>query len=149
MKLKDALRFMFFLFCAVSTFETLFIATLGFINNDIFVFEAKELYKIPFVAFMSVLPVFVMIRSETAPRPEWIARKALHFILTAGVVFTLLIYFKWIDKQNVLLVAIFFLFIYITAFAVQEIRAKRLADAINKRINAFHESENATHRGGG
>jgi len=144
MKLKDALRYMFRLFCAVTTFELLFIATLGVIDNAVFGFEARELYKIPFVAFMSVLPVLVMIRSETAPRSEWIIRKALHFVLTAGTVFALLIYFQWIDRQNVLFVAVFFLVLYVAAYAVQEIRAKRLADALNERINATREAGRAS-----
>ena len=142
MRLKEALRFMFFVFCLVTTLETLFIATLGLLGTG-FTFEASELFQIPLVAFLSALPVLILIRSETASRTEWIIRKAAHFALTAGAVFGMLIYFGWLDKQNALFVVLFFLIVYAAAYIIQELRAKQLADEINKRLSAYQQGEDA------
>jgi hypothetical protein len=145
MKPIDALKFMFYLFCMVTTFETLFIAALGLFDPDI-TFAARELFKIPLVALLSALPVMILIRSETASRTEWLIRKALHFTLTAGIVFGMLIYFDWLDKKNAPFVILFFLILYAAAFVIHEIRAKQLADELNKRIDAFHQGESAQNR---
>ena len=144
MKLKDALKFMFVLFCVITTFETLLIAVLGAVDSMGFSFEARELYKPALVALAGVLPVLILVRRENAPRKEWMLRKALHFLLTAGAVFWLLIYFGWLEANNALIIMIFFLVIYISAYTVSGVRAKRLAERLNERINAFRDSENAT-----
>ena len=146
MKLKAALKNMFTLFCIITTFETIFIASISWLPDQNFIFNARDLFKIPFVAFAGVLPVLILVRSEKTPRAELMIRKTLHFILTAGVVFGLLIYFGWMDMTNAVFIAAFFLAIYIPATVVQEIRAKKLADQLNAKINAFHKAENATHR---
>ncbi|MCL2335791.1 MAG: DUF3021 family protein [Firmicutes bacterium] len=146
MKLKAALIFMFHLFCAITTFETLFIAVNGALGSITLTLEAKELFKIPFIAFMSVLPVLLLVKAEKISRTEIMIRRAIHFVLTAGIVFGLLIYFKWLDTANAVIIAVFFLAIYATASIVKEIQAKKLADKLNERINAFHKAENATYR---
>ncbi len=145
MKLKDTLKYMFHIFCVITTFETLFIATESLINDSNFVLNAWELYKILIIAFTSVLPMLIFVRSETASRMGMIIRKVIHFVLTSGIVFSLLIYFKWMDAKNAVFIALFFLSIYIPAHIIGEIRAKQLADKLNERINAFHKAENATH----
>ena len=148
MKLKDALKLMFFLACVVTTFQILFIATYVMISGADFTLRAAELYRVCFIGFSCVLPVLLFVRNETARRAEIIVRKALHFFLTAGIVFGLLIYYQWMDTKNALFIALFFLALYFSALAFGEIRQKRLADKINERINAFHDTENASHKDG-
>ena len=146
MKQKRTLRFMFHLFCTITTFETLFITMDGLIGSGEFLLSSRDLFRIPFVAFMSVLPVPILLHRKDAKRVERVIRNATHFILTAGIVFGLLIYFKWLDAGNAAAVAAFFLVIYGSATAIAEIRAKKLADKLNERLSAFHDAENATHR---
>ena len=147
MRLKEALKFMFYIFCMVTTFETLFIAALGLADREM-IFTARELFKIPLVAFLSALPVFILVGRDTAPRTEWVIRKVAHFTITAAIVFGLLTYFSWLDKQNAFFVILLFLALYAAAYIIQEIRAKQLAAEINKRLTAFQRGENATYRDG-
>lgn len=145
MKLNEALKFMFYLFCVITTFEVLFVAISSSILAPNLLFDMWDLLKLPFVAFSSVLPVLILVRRETAPRMELRLRKVLHFVLTAAVVSGLLIYFGWMYATNAIFIAAFFLAIYIAASVIQEIREKKLAQKLNKQINAFHDAENATH----
>jgi hypothetical protein len=138
MKLIDALKSMVRLFCVITTFEVMFIAALGAYIEKGFTLEAWELIKIPFVAFVSVLPILILVRSEKAPRWEYFARGALHLALTAFAVFSSLYLFGWIDSANMVFTAFFFVAIYLSAFAAENIREKRLADKFNERIKAYH-----------
>jgi magnesium-transporting ATPase (P-type) len=146
MKLKEALKFMSILFCVITTLESIFIASVSLLFDPSFIIDAWDILRILFVALTGVLPVLILIRSEKAPRAELMIRKILHFILTAGIVFTLLIYFGWMGMANALIITLFFLAIYISATIVQEIQARKLADQLNARLDAFHKAENETHQ---
>jgi len=136
---------MFHLYCIVTTFQLLFIIAVWTVLNDEHTFTSSDLFKVQLVALASVLPVLIHVRKKIVSRTQLIIRQVLHFILTAGVVFGLLIYFEWIDEKSAAATIVFFLAIYIPAYLIQEIRARKLAKQLNEKINAFHNSENATH----
>jgi hypothetical protein len=147
MKLKDTLKFMTVLFCVITTGQVVFVASFNLLYDSEAMFSMWDLLKMPAVALAGVMPTLLFVRSETAPRAELIVRNALHFVLTAGIVFGLLFYFGWIDDIiNAAIVLAFFLAIYIPAHVVAGIQEKKLADRLNERISAFYRAENETHR---
>ena len=149
MRLKYALKFMFVLFCVVTTVQVIFIGVLNLVLSADFTIPIQDIIRFPIISFASVLPtlIFVQGKSKKAPtRAESIIRSALHLVLTAGAVFGLLIYFRWVDATNAAYIIAFFLVVYTTAYTYQELRDRKLAKQLNERINAFHDAENETHR---
>ena len=145
MKAKDALKFMMNLFCAITTFETLFISVLALFSSGVFEFTVGDLYKIPLVALLGVIPMPIMIYKESASKTEVILRKTLHFASTAALVLGALAFLRWLDAANAAIIIIFFLAVYAAATAIEISTAKKLAERLNERIAAFHDAENATH----
>ena len=148
MKLKYALKFIFVLFCVITTFQVLFIGIINTVLGSDIMFSMQALLQLPLISFAGVLPVLLFVRGRTKNPPSRttaIILQALHFILTSGAVFGLLIYFKWLDATNAALIIAFFLGIYIPAYIFQELRDRKLARQLNERINAFHNNDNATH----
>jgi len=145
MKLKYALKFMFHLFCIITTFQLIFVATTWTIGGEEFSLVPLDLFKLPLIAFVSVLPSFLLVFKDTISHKALTIRMILHFVLTSGIVFGLLIYFGWLSTKNAVFIVPFFLAIYISAYITQEIRARKLAKQLNEKLNAFHNSENATH----
>lgn len=148
MTLKDTLKFMFVLFCVITTFQTIFISIYTMIVDSDGIFYLQELYILPLIGFLATLPTLIFIGSETASRLNLIIRTIVHLFLTAGIVFGSLAYFGQITMENILPIVIFFIAIYISVHIIAEMRAKKLADELNKRISASHNMENATHRQG-
>jgi hypothetical protein len=145
MKIKDGLRMMFFLFCALTTAILLFVALQAvFIFCEV-MYSGIDLLKIISISFVSVLPTFVFFGKETVSRIKSIILRFLHFILTAGAVFGCLVLFEWIEPANAIWTVLFFLLTYISASIALEIRDKRLADKLTEKINAFQNTENETH----
>ena len=145
MKLINMLKSMFLLFCAISTFMFFFIAVQAVCFDPGFSLDGRGMLKVLLIALASVLPVLIFYCKETISREELLLRRALHFFVTAGIVLGLQITIGWMDAANAVYVVIVFLLIYIAAYTVLEIRAKKLADKLNERINAFHGGENETH----
>ena len=149
MKLKYALKFMFALFCVVTTFQVIFIGALNLVFGTDFTMTMQDIMRFPIISLASVLPTLIFVQGKpkiTPTRAESIIRSALHLALTAGAVFGLLIYFRWLDATNAAYIIAFFLVVYITAYTFQELRDRKLAKQLNERINAFHNAENETHR---
>ncbi|MCL2163676.1 MAG: DUF3021 domain-containing protein [Oscillospiraceae bacterium] len=148
MRLKDTLKFMFTLFCAVTTFQVIFIGVMNLIYDNGFMMSMRDILRLPIISFLSALPMLIFVRSKTKKplaRVKAILLQALHFTLTAGIVFGLLVYFGWVDAANAIFIVVFFLAIYISAYVFQELRDRKLAKQLNERINAFHSAENAAH----
>jgi hypothetical protein len=145
MSLKNTLKTMFFLSCAVTTFLFLFIALQGVFFNLEISFSDMDMLKLISVSFASSLPTLIFAGQETAPHRRIIFLRILHFVLTAGAVFGLQIFYGFMDATNAAFVAVVFIVIYVTAYIIIEIREKRLADRLNEKINAFHNTENETH----
>jgi hypothetical protein len=77
MKLKYALKFMFHLFCIITTFQLIFVATTWTIGGDDFSLVPLDLFKIPFVSFMGVLPTLIHVHKEIISRAESIIREGV------------------------------------------------------------------------
>jgi len=149
MRLKYALKYMFVLFCVITTFQVIFIWVLSLILGADFTMTMQDIMRFPVISLASVLPTLIFVQrksKKTQARAEEIIRSALHLALTAGAVFGLLIYFNWLDATNAAYIISFFLVVYIAAYTFQELRDRKLAKQLNERINAFHNAENETHR---
>jgi hypothetical protein len=147
MSLKKELKLLFFLFCIITTCECLFVGIFSLITSRDALFDAWFLIELPFIAFLSVLPTLILWRSETVPRVELIIRRALHFVLTAGIVCGLTIYIGWMDAVSTVVITMaFFLAVYIPVFFIAERRARSLARKINEKIDALRNDENAQHQ---
>jgi hypothetical protein len=148
MKIKTALKYMFHFFCAISTFMFLIIGIQAAIRYPAFTLNGLGMLKVLSTAFVAVLPTLIFIGAENDTRKAIIIRRLLHFFITAGVTLGLQTYFGQIDAANAIVAVFAFLIIYMVMYTVIEIRAKKLADKLNERINAFHSAENETHRNG-
>ena len=149
MTIKRALLLMAISFCVASTIcfliiglYTLFVDAPGMKSS----FNGEDILGILFMAFAVTLPILLFVRSEKASRIEIIIRRTIHFILTSGIVFGCLVYFKWINTANAIFVILAFVAMYFAGQIVMEKRERKLADELNKRINAFHNAENETRR---
>ena len=148
MKLNYALKYMFILFCVVTTGQVLFVGALNLIIGNEYLMTMSDLLKLPLVSFASVIPTLIFVRSKTKKTPtktETLILPIVHFILTAGIVFGLLMYFEFMDAANAAFIIMLFLVVYIPAYIYQYMRDRKLARQLNERINAFHNTENATH----
>jgi len=145
MKLKTKLRILFHLFCAITTALVLFIAIEDLIHFHALALDGWFLLKLVSVSFASTLPTLFLLGQDNVTRWIRMLLLALHFILTSGAVFGLLILYEWIDAENALYTVLFFLVIYVTAYVGLEIRSRRLAAKLNERINAFRNADNETH----
>ena len=147
MKLQYAIKFMSILFCIITTCQVVFIGACNLLLGNDVMMSMQDLMKLPLISFASVLPTLIFVRTKTKTPPareEAIFIPILHFALTAGIVFGLLIYFGFMDVANAAILVAFFLAIYIPAFLFQKFRDKRLARLLNERINAFHNADSAT-----
>ena len=147
MKLKNAIKFMALLFCILTTAQVLFVGAINMYMDNNMTMTMQDLLRFPLISFAAVLPTLIFVRNKAknrSSRIETFLFPILHFTLTAGIVFGLLIYFGWMDASNAIIMVAFFLAIYVPAYAIQEIRDRKLAKRLNEKIDAFHNSENAT-----
>jgi len=146
MKFKGLLKTMFHLFCTVTTFLLLFIGLQGIIHPQVVLFTGYDMLKLISVGFASVLPTFIFLGVyEYDSRLKTVLMYTIHFILTAGIVFSLLTFYKWIDTTNAIFAFLIFLVIYVGAHIIIDYRERQLAKALNKKLDAFHDTENETH----
>jgi len=137
--MRERLKFAFYLFCVITTAQVIFISVLSEVAVD-----NRILYGIIITAFVGVLPgiifntIFTIYTVEMSRRIYFFITGA-HFILTASLVFTSLNHFGVLNQYNTIRVIIGFLIIYIGIQITLEMRAKKTADELNKRINATHQ----------
>ena len=149
MRLNYALKFMLVLFCVITTFLVIITGVVNWILDKDDVITMWEMLRFLLISFAGVLPTLIFVRGETKKPPsrvEAIILPTLHFFLTAGIVFGLMVYFRLIDATNAVIFIIFFITLYISVYIFQVLRDRTLAEQLNKRINAFHNTENATRR---
>jgi len=141
MKIYDVLKLMLIIACAVTVFQTVFISIFAwFLFSDSTIY-ARNLYQLPVIGALSTLPTLLYIKRSEPSQLEWIIRRILHFVLTAGVVFGALTHFGWVyaQTQNAIIAFAVFLLVYIASTIVGSVRANRLANQLNERINASHD----------
>ena len=145
MTLKNALKFILISSCVATTFQVLMIFFFAVLFDTAGAIYMRELYVLPLIGLLSALPILIFVRKESAPRWEWMLRRVLHLPLTATLVFLPLMHLAWVDQEYLWWGFLFFLVMYIISSIITGVRAKKLANQINARIRASHDSENASH----
>ena len=139
MRLKEILKFMFYLFCIITTSQLFFVTMLMIIRNTTDEISINHFYSILISSFVGVLPTIMFVFTENISRKGWFISRFIHFILTASFVYAALIYFEQLQPGIPIPTIIFFFIIYFSAHLYQEIQAKKIADELNKRISATHK----------
>jgi hypothetical protein len=146
MRLKDMLVSMFYTACVITTCMIFFIGLYLVLFTPHLILDGRDMLGVIFTAFVSVLPTLVFAMKDKMSYKGVLFLRTIHFILTAGIVFGSMMYFKWLNILNaVYFISVFFI-VYIVVNVISTIRDKKLADKLNERINAFHDAENETHR---
>jgi hypothetical protein len=145
MKIKETLRTMAFLFCNLYTSTLLTVSLLNVIWGGESTFDAWDLLKTALVVIAGVTPTFMFAFIESASKTVYRLLTLLHFILTGAAVFGLLVLFGWVETQNAIGTGLVYVIVYIVNTLLVNARDKSLADKLNEKINAFHNSKNATY----
>jgi len=130
-RILAALKFIFLLFCAITTIQLLFGVVVHFHLMGYTTMSYRFLQQSLILAMASSLPTLVLIQRDNASLLESRIRKVIHFLLTLAAVVLLPIHFTW---SNRFIIIIVFVVIYLAASFIWELQSKRLADKINKRI---------------
>jgi len=120
MDLKTGLKWVFFLFCVISTLQIVFIIaiidTLFPITEDPRFFSTQYMIELLIISLASSLPTLVLIHNNKS-QTSLLVRHIIHFILTFGIVCGLLIYFERFEVSRWLVLP-FVLFFLIYGAAV-------------------------------
>jgi len=136
---KAELKWIFFLFCAIFTFQVIFSIVFLF---DLQEYSRQHLIETILISLAGAVPTLILAQGKVL---SWIpmgVRQVAHFVLTFGGVFGLLVYFNFFDISAwVLMPLMLFLLIYVSAifFYKKYILTKR-----NAQRNA-EEQKNLQH----
>ena len=139
MRLKNTLKFMFHLFCGITTAQVIFISLLATVLERPAELDYQHFHSIIVTAFVGVLPTIIFAWLENVSRGVFFFSVGLHFVLTTSFVFISLNHFEQLEHNNIIFIIIFFLVLYIVAYISAELRNKKMIDELNKRINATHK----------
>jgi amino acid transporter len=122
------------MFCIINTFITLFVAVIFVVFNPGEMLTADYLWKIPLLAFCSVIPAMVLFTKKEPSRREFTVRRILHFLFTAAVVVSMLLIYGWLSFEFLIWFIIFFLIVFFTVTHIGFRGEQKLADKINEKI---------------
>jgi hypothetical protein len=128
------IKMYFLMFCVINTFITLFVAVIFAVWNPGEMLAADYLWKIPLLAFCSVIPAMVLFTKKEPSRREFIVRRILHFFFTALVVVSILLIYGWLSAAFLIWFIIFFFLVFFTVTHLGFREEKKLADKINEKI---------------
>jgi len=121
MNLKSGLKWIFFLFCIIFTFQFVFIT---FVIDGLLYehsgprqsFSRQYIMQLMLIALASALPTLVLVQGKALSWIPMNVRYTAHFLLTFGAVCGLLIYFGWYDISiDILFPLSLFFVIYVFA----------------------------------
>lgn len=120
MDLKTGLKWIFFLFCVIFTFQVIATAVImdGFLQAylDPQVYSRQSLVEALLVALASALPTLLLVQGKVLSQIPMIVRRMVHCLLTFGAVFGLLVYFGFFEISGWLLLPFgIFLILYVLA----------------------------------
>ena len=144
MKIQKLLLFMFHLFCAITTGLVLFTSMRQLPHEPQFLYGFGVL-NLPATAFLCVLPTFIFAWGATESPAKAIVRKAIHFVLTlATVLFSVWFFFDihYLLTPFIVAILLFFLVFYIAGHIALALKAKRIADELNKKLKALQTEAN-------
>jgi hypothetical protein len=124
------------MFCVINTFVTLFVAAIFAVFYPGQDLTADYLWKIPLLAFCSVIPAMVLYSDKEISKREFIIRRILHFLFTALVVVGLLLIYRWLSLSFLIWFIIFFVFVFFVVTQIGFSVERKLADKINKKIKS-------------
>jgi amino acid transporter len=122
------------MFCVINTLITLFVAVIFAAFSPGEDLTADYLWKIPLLAFCSVIPAMVFFTKKEPSRREFIIRRVLHFLTTALVVVGILLIYRWLSVTFLIWFIIFFIFVFFTVTHIGFSMERKLADKINEKI---------------
>ena len=139
-KLKEVLKYMFYLFCVIVTVQVIYILALSEIRGMNATIDYRDLQTILLSSFAGVLPIIITLNwTESVSRRVYFLLFGLHFILTIGFVFGTLYYRNAIERGNLITTIALFSAIYIGINIRNELHNKKTMDELNKRISATHK----------
>lgn len=142
----DALKAVTIPFCIATAMLVILSGLWALLMDSGAVIYARDLLRFPLFAFAGVLPSFMYVFVEVVTVRGRYAAMAIQTILVVLVVSGTIRLFGGIINAGVLPGMVIFLIIFVLTMAYHSRRQRKIADEINKRINAFRNSENATHR---
>ena len=137
---KEILKLTFNFFCIITTIQVITIAVLApdtVVNSQI-------LIGIIITSFAGVFPSIIVnvifnLYTIKMSRMAYFFMRGIHFIITIILVLISLNHFGMLRQNNIIRVITVFLFIYIMSSIASEVREKKAAAELNKRINATHQ----------
>ena len=125
MDLKAGLKWIFFLFCIIFTFQVLATTVIidGFLQGYAapHVYSRRSLMEAMLVALAGSLPTLVLVQGKVLSRIPMSVRRTAHFLLTFGAVFGLVAYFNSFELSGWFLLPLgLFLIIYVLAIFFYE-----------------------------
>jgi len=148
MKLKQTLMLMGIVFCIVAIAVPLILSIITILTGDYAnTIYAQDLYRYPFVAFLSVLPTLLYIGSDSISTVAWRIRKILHAILTIGIVVVMQFVYgwlviEWMNLRNMWLPLFMVAGLYVSGIIIARIRMKWLSKKLSERIHATYRTDN-------
>ena len=134
MNLKTGLKWIFFLFCMITTFQLITTVAMGVLILGVplgrAVYCPRCLLELMVIALAGALPTLVLVQAKVLSWIPMAVRRSAHFLLTFGAVCGLLIYWDWYTLSAWLLLPFsLFLTIYVftSFFWKKHILAKRTA----------------------
>ena len=139
---KGLYGFMLVLFCAITTLLVLLTILMYFLG-DFSTMAPLHLLNFLIIAFLTTLPTLIFLISVTRSRFWHYFQLVAHFLLTAGILYSLLIYFDYIHIRNAVIITLTYIVFYAIVLTVQESRSKKLAHKLNERIAALHHEKDS------
>lgn len=134
MRLKRTLKFMIYLFCAITAIQALFLSILTpLFSNTCFEYD-RPLYAILITSFSGTLPTIMFVWMEHVSKRVYYLLVGLHFVLTASLLSISLSRQGPIQPQYVTFIILLFLIIYVTAFVIFEWSHKKEIGVLNQKI---------------
>ena len=131
----SALKFIVVLFCVITTAQVVLIMfTLWLTNLAIMGNEARVWAKVLALSAATSLPVLVLVSKETASILENRTRRVMHFILTGGATFVMLLNYRWLTWNTAIVIIIVFAVIFIAGSLLWSLHEKSVANQLNRRI---------------
>ena len=148
MSTKDTLKFIFNLFCIITTVQIIYaVIVYGLIMDNNIAYPMIFLRQTLILSLAGSLPILALARRETALKKEIRIRKIIHLIVTTALVLSALYHFDWLDIINLIFTLVSFVVFYIVVYVYWDAQAKNLADKLNKRIIEFRTYNDLTDYG--
>ena len=108
-------------------------------------FSGADLLRIPLFAFIALLPSVLNVFFECRSLKAVIQFQLVHFVLTAAFVFGAMMILGMPGRETFIRSMIAFFLIYAAYTVHSYVKNSRVAAQINKKLDALHQQDNATH----